>query len=382
MPRWLHLKSKRGVEEREKERSGGPVSPSPALQSFPSGIKVLVDPLDAAVDIVLVHGLTGDRERTWTSPVTGVCWPRDLLPLVLPDARVLTFGYDAYVARKHGQIAQIDISHHANDLLNALSNERQQYALATRPIIFVVHSLGGLLCKDAIQKSESSGDKHLTAIASCTRGIAFVGTPHGGSWLATWAKLPATILDVVTRTDMTLLSLLQPGSEVLGRIHDGFLSLLRRRESAHTAIEIACFYETLPMLGRAQIVDQSSATIPGFNNISLHADHRDIARFSTAQHPGYKSIVGVLERWAGPSEMDIVLSPEAEAFLETVSFSEMSVRQATIEPAESGTCLWISEHPAYKAWVDCQDLDDSHGLLWIKGKPGSKGSLGRARVRC
>jgi energy-coupling factor transporter ATP-binding protein EcfA2 len=175
----------------------------------------------------------------------------------------------------------------------------------------------------------------------------------------------------VTKTDVTLLSLLQPSSEVLCRIHDGFLSLLRRRESGHTAIEIASFYETLPILGRAQIVDQSSATIPGFNNISIHADHRDIARFSTAQHPGCKSIVGVLERWARPSETDMGLSAEAEAFLETLSFSEMGVRQAIIEPAESGTCLWISKHPAYKAWVGCQDLDDSHGLLWIKGKPGS-----------
>lgn len=371
MSRWQHFKSKLGVEKREKERSGSPVSPSPVLESFPSGIKVLFEPLDATVDIVFVHGLTGDRERTWTSPVNGVCWPRDLLPTVLPDARVLTFGYDAYVARKHGQIAQIDISHHANDLLNALANERQQYASSNRPILFVVHSLGGLLCKDAIQISDISGDKHLTAIASCTQGVLFIGTPHGGSWLATWAKIPITVMDFVTRTDLTLLSLLQPSSEVLCRIHDGFLSMIRRRESEHTPIEIACFYETLPMLGRTQIVDQPSATIPGFNNISIHADHRDIARFSTMKQPGYQSIVGVLQRWARPSETDIGLSLEAELFLETLSFSEMGVRQAVIEPAESGTCLWISEHLAYKAWVDCQDLHNSHGLLWIKGKPGS-----------
>jgi hypothetical protein len=155
-------------------RRNGPETLSPQtllLKVFPSGIKVLFDPLDAAVDIVFVHGLTGDRERTWTSPVNGVCWPRDLLPAFLPDARVLTFGYDAYVMQKHGQMAQIDISHHGNDLLNALANERQQYALATRPIIFVAHSLGGLLCKDAIQKSESSGDKHLAAIARDAPGV-------------------------------------------------------------------------------------------------------------------------------------------------------------------------------------------------------------------
>ncbi|KAK5054034.1 hypothetical protein LTR84_001996 [Exophiala bonariae] len=373
MSRWSQWKSKLHVDKRGKDRSRSPVADS-ILDSFPSGIKVLVDPPDATTDIVFVHGITGDRERTWTSPTNAVCWPRDLLPESHPEARILTFGYDAYVVGKSDNIAKLDISHHANDLLNALANERQKPTTITRPIIFVAHSLGGLLCKDAIRKSEISGDRHLREIASCTRGIAFIGTPHGGSWLATWAKLPATMLGFVKRTDLSLLSLLQSNSEVLSRIHDDFLSLLRRRASENTSIEVACFYETLPMVGGSQIVDQSSATIPGFNNISIHADHRDIARFSSAQSPAYKSILGVLERWSeltAPVETELGLTHEAKSFLETLAFSEMGVRQAIIEPAESGTCLWILKHPDYKAWINRQDMDKSHGLLWIKGKPGS-----------
>ncbi|KIW31483.1 uncharacterized protein PV07_03129 [Cladophialophora immunda] len=341
------------------------------IESFPSGIKILFDPPDAACDIVFVHGLTGDRERTWTSPITGASWPRDFLPVSLPDARVLTFGYDAYVVRKHGSVAQIDISHHANDLLNALANERQGHDSATRPLIFVAHSLGGVLCKDALRISEASGDANLAAIVHHTRGIAFIGTPHGGSWLASWAKTPAAILGLAMRTDLSLLSLLKPNSEVLSRIHDDFLSMIRRRGSQHHAVELACFYETLPLVGRTQIVDQLSATIPGFNNISIHADHRDVARYHSAEHPGLKSIVGILERWARPPVTAGGLSADAKAFLETLSFSEMGVRQATIEHAHAGTCRWMLEDPHYKAWVNCQDLDNSHGLLWIKGKPGS-----------
>lgn len=366
MPLLPLFRSKHAAKTKEKE----PVK-SPFFESFPSGIKVLFDPPEATLDVVFVHGLTGDRERTWTSPITGVCWPRDILPNFLPDTRVLTFGYDAYVVRKHGEVAEIDISHHARDLLNALVNERQDHASATRPIIFVPHSLGGVLCKDALRASEASGDMHLESIASCTLGIAFVGTPHGGSWLATWAKLPVTILDILKRTDVTLLSLLKPNSEVLARIHDDFLSMIRRRGSDHRPIEIACFYETLPLLGRVQIVDQPSATIPGFNNISIHADHRDVARFASAEHPGCKSIVGVLERWARQGPANGGLNAEAEAFLETLSFSEMGVRQAIIERAESGTCNWILQDSVYKAWANCERLGESHGLLWIKGKPGS-----------
>ncbi|KAJ9605559.1 hypothetical protein H2200_010216 [Cladophialophora chaetospira] len=339
-------------------------------ESFPSGIKILADPPSRLVDVVFVHGLTGDRERTWTSPATGTCWPRDLLPTFLPDARIVTFDYDAYVVRRHGQVAQIDISHHANDLLNHLANERRGLDSASKPVIFIAHSLGGVLCKDALAISEASVDADLRGIAKYTCGIAFVGTPHAGSWIATWAKTPATLLGVIERTDLTLLALLKPGSEILSRIHNHFLVSLRRRESNQNPIEVACFYETLPMLGKVQIVDQPSATIPGYNNISNHADHRDVARFPSKDHPSFKSIVGVLERWTQKGRVPDS-SDDAEAFLETLAFKEMGVRQAIVETGETGTCTWLLESSIYQAWESSKDVETSHALLWIKGKPGS-----------
>ncbi|KAK4206341.1 hypothetical protein QBC37DRAFT_133662, partial [Rhypophila decipiens] len=33
---------------------------------FPSGIRPLCSPDDSAIDIVFVHGLTGNRDNTWT----------------------------------------------------------------------------------------------------------------------------------------------------------------------------------------------------------------------------------------------------------------------------------------------------------------------------
>ena len=44
--------------------------------------------------IVAIHGLNGHREGTWTAD-NGTLWLRDLLPLDLPTARILTYGYDA-----------------------------------------------------------------------------------------------------------------------------------------------------------------------------------------------------------------------------------------------------------------------------------------------
>ena len=41
--------------------------------SFPSGILTLHESSEAIMDIVFVHGLYGDREKTWASPRESKC---------------------------------------------------------------------------------------------------------------------------------------------------------------------------------------------------------------------------------------------------------------------------------------------------------------------
>ncbi len=67
-----------------------------ASDPVPQGIKTWYEPEIPAVDIVFIHRLTGDRERTWTYPqMPSYAWPETFLPSKIPDARLLTFGYDA-----------------------------------------------------------------------------------------------------------------------------------------------------------------------------------------------------------------------------------------------------------------------------------------------
>ena len=59
------------------------------------GLTVLYDPGECAtLDIVAVHGLTGNVLGTWTHSGTQKLWLRDFLPDDIKGARILTFGYD------------------------------------------------------------------------------------------------------------------------------------------------------------------------------------------------------------------------------------------------------------------------------------------------
>lgn len=48
----------------------------------------------AVAHIILVHGLFGHREKTWTCKYNGqkVFWPRDLLPKQFEDVQISSWG--------------------------------------------------------------------------------------------------------------------------------------------------------------------------------------------------------------------------------------------------------------------------------------------------
>lgn len=72
------------------------------------------------VDIVALHGITGDAFDTWTAP-NDILWLRDFLPQDLPGARVFSYGYDASVffTRAAG-----DIDSFARTLLESIKQRR------------------------------------------------------------------------------------------------------------------------------------------------------------------------------------------------------------------------------------------------------------------
>ena len=80
-------------------------------------------------------------------------WARDLLPRVIPDTRIYTWGYDADIHKFGPSTSQNTIHQHSSSLLSDLADLQESCSNKSTPIIFVVHSLGGIIVKDAMNHS-------------------------------------------------------------------------------------------------------------------------------------------------------------------------------------------------------------------------------------
>ena len=268
-------------------------------ETFPDGPKVWVPNSTATVDICFIHGLTGNRDSTWTAAGHSEPWPKTLLPAEVESARILTFGYDAYVARLGGVASHNTLSDHAKNLLHDLARDRRKNKAEERPLLFVAHSLGGLVCKQAILLSRNNPEVHLRNVFKMVRGIVFLGTPHKGAWLADWARIPANAIGIVKSTNKSLLDVLSTDNEFLRDLQDRFLKLLRElSEDPDCArqIKVTCFYEELGLSVIGKIVSKDSATFEHYDPISIHGNHETMVKFATSC-TGFQRVAGELARW-------------------------------------------------------------------------------------
>ena len=176
------------------------------------------------------------------------------------DARIITYGYDADVAHWTRPVGQNTVREHARNLINDFTILRRRTYSTGRPIIFVAHSLGGLVCQDALLVCNNPNEEYQRDILSSTCGVAFLGTPHAGSDFQKFASAVADIISLcpLKEPNKNILEVLNSHSEVLANIKDGFLTMVRTRMESHLpTIRLHTFVEELPMtaLGHVSICD-------------------------------------------------------------------------------------------------------------------------------
>ncbi|PAV60383.1 hypothetical protein WR25_23569 [Diploscapter pachys] len=130
-------------------------------------------------DIVMIHGLRGSVDYTWRqkdsqSNIISQCWPKDWLPLdIQQPIRIIGIDYPSYLIQFTGTMESLQIR------ADRFKKQLLEAGLGRRPIIFICHSMGGLLAKRMLIDREDW--------ASRTAGILFIATPHRGSPIAAWS---------------------------------------------------------------------------------------------------------------------------------------------------------------------------------------------------
>lgn len=318
---------------------------------FQLGFTTLIHPpANPVADVVFIHGLQGHPEKTWTyaggvsngesvpesnqvhtscctfkkkPPMKGgkrqingsVFWPRDLLPKDRNDVRLMTYGYDSDVTKFfNGAANQTNISEHGRSLLNSLSSQR--FSCPRRPLIFVAHSLGGLLIKEALRRSRDERyHEHLKYAYRSTFAIIFFGTPHRGSGDAAWGEMLRRIASASQLdTSMPILADLDPsfGSAKLDELGAAFSNMLDERgfkifsfqESLGKAgvkplqkqvgKTVACSRRNLMMV---QVVPKESSALNEWKyeiRDSINANHMNMCKFKGRDDAGYRKFLAAL----------------------------------------------------------------------------------------
>lgn len=310
----------------------------------------------ALVDVVFVHGLDGHPYHTWASEVTKTFWPAQLLPPILreEEARILVYGYNADVTpvvdgvspddgkhhSRHCKLSQhydgsieesrdgmpcldceaIEYSHsaakqpslkskdkihnHAELLLAELWANRRQQKATERPIIFVTHSLGGLIVKRAlVHSSEIRGNKtaHLRSIYVSTYGILFFGTPHQGFDIETW----------ISRYERTHSSVEYPRHidfrpqviHSLGIKNETLENIDRQFIQLSSKIRIYFFYEGKPtnIHGNWDYVVEIESAAPIIQDVectSIQQDHTHMCQFENESSSSFDVVTEAIQRYA------------------------------------------------------------------------------------
>ncbi|KAF2476197.1 putative ribonuclease p/mrp subunit [Lindgomyces ingoldianus] len=270
----------------------------------------LFDPQEAKIDIVFIHGLGGNRTSTWTWEGDGrkLFWPKDLLPQDCPTARILSFGYNAEFAHffpfygPKFMPEKSTIDNHSTALLRSLTGLRDKTKTANRPVIFVCHSLGGLVCANALSRYHGA-DLASAGLVEKTAGVVFLGTPFEGTSKAKWAGRALKVLDWVSTTHKEDVKDLEERSANLTNINDTFQKFLKARDRSETGqfVEVACFFEQYAMYKAGKkigiIVPKESACLPGIDPQSIQANHVDMCKFEDDDREGYKNISQRLSQW-------------------------------------------------------------------------------------
>ncbi|KAL7762718.1 hypothetical protein ACKLNR_009253 [Fusarium oxysporum f. sp. zingiberi] len=236
------------------------------------GVTILHEVSDAKVDICAVHGLGGNAIDTWTAN-SGRMWFRDFLPEHenLKSSRVMTFGYDSDLTDRS---TVMELENWAETLLRSLNEVRTGEKEKERPLLFVSHSLGGLVVRKAMARLHLTPNCQNIKLLQC--GIVFLATPHSGATKADWSNFLVATAHTIGGVRPETVKTLQSFNTASVWDTAAFLNL-------SPCPPFRCFAEGLRMRVKGtnqHIVTQASATLGKDQAFMImDVDHSSICKF-------------------------------------------------------------------------------------------------------
>ncbi|CAG8955662.1 hypothetical protein HYFRA_00010926 [Hymenoscyphus fraxineus] len=348
-------------------------------QDVTQGLNVLYTPPNftkepaKCIDIIAVPGLGADMTHTWIHKGPDKKgkwhWLKDdqMLPNVIPNARISVFGYRSQWFGKDA--VQTDIKAIANELLESIQEERGVRNVK-RPIIFIGHSLGGLVVARAVVDGVLRRDE-FPDVVECIASCVFLGTPFRGSPAQPYAKLLGIAGDAIGGIAIynNLLKILKHGSPELDDLAHEFLGVSRKM-----FIHLVCYYETVKSSGTV-IASKESSIFEGHENHPCDRTHEEMNKFDGPKDAAYRALSNKLRR--------IMLNewPRIQKLRNSsqVKFDDKEVKVIldsleSINPKKDleairkgqGSQSWIPKDPDYQKWKDYP----THQNIWISGGPG------------
>ncbi|KAH7460874.1 Protein SERAC1 [Phytophthora ramorum] len=259
------------------------------------------------IDVVFVHGLRGHPFGTWRTDMgnklegNNAIWPDVLLANDLQrhnvPARLVTLGYEAGMVSWSSPWPSLTLQERGRVMLSALyaaniGRDRHHPGAPARPVVFITHSMGGLLTKKMLLLEREQHDR--SGLADSTTGVVFLAVPHFGSDLAKGVRSESIRKLIQTH----------PAIENLGTDPSGRLKDLndRFKQLGIDCLSVGEERAAPVALGLSAVVVKPNSADPGTGRFYVlpDSDHMTICKAKSRDEPLYQDILQyVLQHAAG-----------------------------------------------------------------------------------